>query len=428
MKADDWRKLGQSLQSNAELLQELALSDDYWMPMPANPNKDLAWLISKGLIDTEDENLYISSLLLDLGAKISLQGFERATPDLEEALIAIQQQSRGYLDSKRAGAEQDADKNRRQLGHTVRQVILHLRDDYIATRGFIEGNLGYSVSPAERLRDIQNAIDRIKRLHQKLTLFSYAALRQITEGDRELTRLLTSLRTSSLHAAIDQRRSDFSVLLNRLDTLSLTVRKRNRFRLLSESLENFMLAGNTLDVQAMLADPENTALFPAPILLPRGMIPLPEFAGDALDSIESLLANLPEPKHSAGDTKAEDAGTVDVQAVPLKPQAARQMDVPFARPHLAALISRMIETGQPQSATSYWVNEGDKGVEVRHWLYALSGYYMRLATERGGVHRMACQLVLKQRPALPHHGNKEVFDLMVTPNTRYRRTAGHAGS
>ncbi len=423
MRADDWRKLGQSLQSNAELLQELAQSDDYWIPMPANPNKDLAWLISKGLIDTEDDNLYISSLLLDLGAKISLQGFERATPDLEEALIAIQQQSRGYLDSKRAGAEQDADKNRRQLGHTVRQVILHLRDDYIATRSFIEGNLGYAVSPSERLRDIQNAIERIKRLHQKLTLFSYDALRQITEGDRELSRLLTSLRANSLHAAIDQRRSDFTVLLGRLDTLSLSVRKRNRFRLLSQALESFMLAGNTLDVQAMLADPGNTSLFPAPAMRPLGMIPLPEQAGDALDSIESMLANLPEPKHSPLDTTAEEAVSVETQAVPLKPQATRTMDVPFARPHLSALIARMIKTGRPQSATAYWVREGDKDVEVRHWLYALSGYYMRLATERGGIHRMEYRLALKHRPFLPHQGNKEVFDLIVTPGTQRRRIA-----
>lgn len=421
MKAEDWRRLGQALINNADLLQELSNAEDYWLPMPTNTNKDLAWLFSKGLIDTEEDTLHISGMLVDLGAQISLQGFERAAPDLEEALIAVQQQSQGYLESKRANAMDDADRHRRRLGHTIRQIILHLRDDYLSTRNFIEGNLGYSVSPAERLRDIQSAIERIKRLHQKLTVFSYDALRQVTLGDRELTRMLTGLQSNSLHAAIDMRRSDFTTLLGRLDTLSLSVRKRNKFRLLSQALDNFLLAGNTLDVHAMMADPDNTTLFPSPHLAPTASVPTPEKAGERINSFEALMVSLPEPKVKL-TAPEEVAVSSEKEAIAFAAQSKRPIEIPFARPHLFAMLAMLKDTGQPQSATAYWIRHGDKQVEIRHWLYALSGYYQRLANQRGGEHMMKYRLVLKHRPHRHHEGNRQVFDLMVARQSAHSRS------
>lgn len=420
MKAEDWLKLGRALQNNADLLQELTLAEDNWLPMPDNPNRDLAWLISKGLIDTEDDELHISGLLIDLGAQISLQGFERAAPDLEEALIAVQQLSDGYLESKRDGADDDADRYRRRLSHTLRQIILHLRDDYLATRGFIEGNMGYAVSPAERLRDIQGAIERIKRLHLKLTLFSYDALRQITRGDRELIRMLTGLHSSSLHEAIVQRRQDFTSLLARLDNLSVSVRKRNRFRQLYQALDSFMMAGNALDVPAMLSDIENTALFVAPPLMLGGMLPPPEQAGEAVSDFEQLMCALPEPKASALEG-SNDAADSPASLVPLKKPNQHPLSLPFAHAHLQAMIKTMKESGLPQSAARYWAEHGDQTIEPRHWMYALSGYYLRIARERGGKHKMECLLVPRLREHLALDGMRNVIDLLVTPNTQRRR-------
>lgn len=422
MKAEDWQKLGRAIQSNADLLQDLALAEDSWLPMPDNPNKDLAWLISKGLIDTEDDELHISGLLIDLGAQISLQGFERAAPDLEEALIAVQQLSAGYLESKRDGADDAADRYRRRLSHTLRQIILHLRDDYLATRSFIEGNMGYAISPAERLRVIQGAIERIKRLHSKLTLFSYDPLRQIAHGDRELIRLLTGLHSSSLHAAIVQRRQDFTTLLARLDNLSVSVRKRTRFRQLYQTLDSFMMAGNTLDVPAMMADTDNSALFVVPSLHLGGMLPPPEQTGEAVSDFELLLGALPEPKDATPES-IDEAGATAPALIPVRKPNQQAMNLPFAHPHLQAMIKAMRDTGQPQSAARYWAEHGDRVIEPRHWMYALSGYYLRLARERGGKNKMECQLIPRHREHLAHDGMRKVIDLLVVPHTE--RSRGH---
>ncbi|MAG64981.1 MAG: hypothetical protein CMK74_03800 [Pseudomonadales bacterium] len=422
MNADDWRRLGKALQGNAELLQELAQSDEHGVNMPENPSSDLGWLIAKGLVDNDDGSLFISSLLLDIGAYVSMPGFERAAPDLEEAMIAITHHCEGYLAAKRDKAKDDAERNLKRLGHTVRQITHHLRDESLSARNYIEGFVGYSSRPSERLRDIQNAQGRLKRLQQKLTPFSLHNLRPITRGDRELRRLLTREQAFSLHAAIVRRRSDFESLIGRLDALNATVRKRNEFRQLMQAVEGYLLAGNSLDLLALMNDPKSMHMLTAPPMSPAGMIPLPEYAGEEIAAFEAVLSGLPPPRERPHVEQTEGADTGSLR-VPVATSNKKALQVPFARQHLLAMANQLKVTGQPQSAQAYWLRHGSPDVEVRHWLYALSGYYLRLAADLGGKHRLPYGFEARTRPHSPHSGSRLVYDLIMVRNDQRARYA-----
>lgn len=415
MNADDWRRLGRALQGNAELLQELAQTDEHGVSMPENASADLGWLIAKGLLDNDDGSLFISSLLLDIGAQVSLPGFERTAPDLEEAMIAVTHHCEGYLAAKRDNAKDDAERNLKRLGHTVRQITHHLRDESLSARNYIEGFVGYASRPSERLRDIQNAQGRLKRLQQKLAPFSLHNLRPITCGDRELRRLLTREQAFSLHTAIVRRRADFESLIGRLDVLNATVRKRNEFRQLMQAIEGHLLAGNNLDLVALLNDPRSAHLLTAPSMMPAGMIPLPEYAGEEITAFEAILNELPPPRERLSIEIDEEADS-GPRNVPVAKASKKALQMPFARPHLLAMANQLKETDQPQSAQAYWVKHGDPAVEVRHWLYALSGYYMRLVTDLGGKHRLPYRFEARSRPHPPHSGSRLVFDLIMVRN------------
>lgn len=422
MNADDWRRLGKALQSNAELLQGLAQSYEHGVSMPENANSDLGWLIAKGLLDSEDGSLFISSLLLDLGAQVSMPGFERAAPDLEEAMIAITHHCHGYLAAKNEKASDDAERHLKRLGHTVRQITHHLRDESLSARNYIEGFVGYSSRPSERLRDIQDAQGRLKRLQQKLTPFSLHNLRPITRGDRELRRLLTREQAFSLHTAIVRRRADFESFIGRLDTLNASVRKHNEFRQLMQAIEGHLLAGNSLDLQELMNDPKSTHLLPAPAMSPTGMVPLPEYSGDQIAAFEAILNELPPPRER-DQIQLSEAVDSGARCVPVATSSKKALQVPFARPHLLTMANRLQRTGQPQSATAYWVEHGDPAIEVRHWLYALSGYYLRLAADLGGKHRLPYGLEPRSRPHPPHSGSRLVYDLIMVKNSKRARYA-----
>jgi len=420
--ADDWRRLGKALQSNAELLQELAQSDEQGVSMPENGNSDLGWLIAKSLLDNEDGSLFISSVLLELGAHVSMPGFERAAPDLEEAMIAIAGHCDGYLAAKSDRATDDAERHLKRLSHTVRQITHHLRDESLSARNYIEGFVGYSSRPSERLRDIQNAQGRLQRLQQKLTPFSLHSLRPVARGDRELRRLLTREQAFSLHTAIVRRRADFEGLIGRLDALNATVRKRNEFRQLMQAVEGYLLAGNTLDVLALTQDPESAYLLTAPAITPTGMLPLPEYAGDEISAFEAVLGELPPPRErdQIQHVELEDTGP---RCVPVSTASKQPLQVAFARPHLLAMASQLHKTGQPQSAVAYWIKHGDSAIEVRHWLYALSGYYLRLAADHGGKHLLPYGFEAHKRPHHPHSGSRLVYDLIMVQNSKRTRYA-----
>lgn len=378
MKAEDWRQLGKALQDNAELLETLAGADDTGIGEPESLGKSLAWLLSKGLIDCDAHTLHIGGLLLDIGAQISMQGFERAAPDLQETLYSIQQHCGGYLSAKKDNASDDMDRHQKRLGHTVRQVTHHLRDEYLSTRHFIEGGIGYASRPSERLRDIHHAIERLQRLHQKVLMFSYRDLSRLAQGDRTIARLLVGTQNTSLHASIQRRRTDFSGLIDRLDTLSMTVRKRNRFRQVMQAIEAHLLAGNSLDLLALADNPDNTRHIPAPRLTVGGHLPTPQHVGLQVEEIERFMASLPAPQtgrqSTRGDTDTE--GAV-IHAVPVRATVRESMDIPFARDHLKAMLGALVANGQPQSAVAYWREHGNPEIESRLWLYALD-YYVQL--------------------------------------------------
>tara|TARA_R110001592_G_scaffold29089_7_gene105859 strand:+ start:135 stop:1403 length:1269 start_codon:yes stop_codon:yes gene_type:complete len=377
LKAEDWRQLGKALQDNADLLETLAGADDTGISEPESLGRTLAWLLSKGLIDCDEHTLHIGSLLLDIGAQVSMQGFERAAPDLQEALISIQQHCEGYLSAKRDNASEDMDRHLKRLNHTTRQITHHLRDEYLSTRHFIEGGIGYANRPGERLRDIHNAIERLQRLHQKVLMFSYLDLSRLAQGDRTITRLLVGTQSTSLHASIQRRRTDFTGLIDRLDTLSLSVRKRNRFRQVMQAIESHLLAGNSLDLLALADNPDNTQHIPAPSMPVGGHVPTPRHAGLQVEAIEQFMASLPPPTAKRSQHGAVDDKPSVVSAVPVKASTKDSMESPFARDHLKVMLGALVESGQPQSAVTYWLKHGNPSIEPRLWLYALD-YYVQL--------------------------------------------------
>ncbi|WP_455233199.1 hypothetical protein [Geopseudomonas aromaticivorans] len=406
MRADDWIKLGEALKANAETLEAMALADDTGLPAPDRPTKGMSWLLQKRLVDEDNDMLHLSSLLLDLGAQISLQGFERVAPDLKESLIAIEQLCEAYHAAKFDNALDDMERHYKRLTYTTRQVITHLRNELSTTRAFLESGYGYSTRLTDRLRDIKHVIGRLQRLHEKLSLFSHAGLLPLARSDRALRRLLLD----NLLDAVSRNRLALDEMIGRLDRLSIAVRKRNRLRQVAQSVDLFLQSGNSVDLDPLLerADAAHWVL-----AAPQPMLGHPysdESDAEGFMVLEELIASLPQPKERPAPV--EQPKSREAVAVPPHSEALSAMEIPFAKPHLEAMLRELIATGEAQSSAAYWAEHGDPQVAVGIWLYALDGYVeLQQAISQTQSKRLNYRLTPTFAPFNRSSANRLILDL-----------------
>ncbi|HFI2215131.1 TPA: hypothetical protein ACGPO2_001602 [Pseudomonas aeruginosa] len=414
MKAEDWERLGEHLKANAEYLEGLALADDTGLPAPNRMTNGISWLMSKGLIEEDSELLHLSGLLLDVGAQISIQGFERVAPDLKETLIAIEQLCEAYHDAKAVNSINEAERHLKRLIHTSRQVINHLRNEHSQTRAFIEGGYGFSPRLSDRLRDIKNAIGRLQRLHEKLGLFSHTGLLQLTRSDHALRRVLID----GLLAAVSKNRLALDEMIGRLDRLSLTVRKRNRMRQVAHAVDLFLQAGNEIDLEPLLDRPDAAAWVRAEPMKPIGNVFCDVSAGESLDDLELFIGSLPLPKVRV--TPPEPVPR-DSKVVPPSTEEPREMERPFAREHLEAMLRMLIVSGNSQSALEYWEMHGDPNISNSIWLYALDGYVqLQAALSKTRGKALHYRLRPTFEPFSRVSANRRVLDLTLERTGRLR--------
>lgn len=421
MKAEDWREFGKALMDNAELLEAMACAEENSVPEPERINKGINYLNGKGLVDIDQRRLYMSGLMLDLGANLAQQGFSRGALDLQEALIHIQQNCEGYLKAKHENSTADAERHLKRLNFTVRQITSNLRDEALAARHFIESGLGYTSSTHERINDIHSAMQRLERISNKVILFDYKSLLNLGRGDRTINRTLVGLHAGSFNKSIISRREDILGLIGRMDALSAMVRKRNRFRQVMQSVDAYLMAGNTLDLTALLDNPDNNALIQAPAIHLGGYLPNPEQAISLKNDIDTLMANLPLPKQRSDiSAMAVEEDTVKSFAVPLNQSTKVELKEHYVKQHLNAMLKQWLKEKKPQSAMVYWRQHGSTGIEGRFWLLALDylvaveaaskatkglkvAYRVRhqyKPFEKGSANRTVVDLILERKPAI----------------------------
>jgi len=408
LKAEDWIRLGEHLKANAEILESMALMDESGMPMPDRMSKGLSWLLQKRLVDEDNDMLRLSGLLLDLGAQISLQGFERAAPDLEESLISITQLCEAYHSAKQDGALDDMERHYKRLAYAARQVATHLRNEASSTRAFLESGYGYSQRLSDRLAEISNVLNRLKRLHQKLSMFSDSGLRPLARGDRALHRLLID----SMLGAVSRNRQALDGMISRLNNLQSIVRKRNRQRQVVNAVDLFIQSGNSIDLSPLLERADAAQWLPARPLTITGVPYASESQTEAFSILEALIADLPQPK--SRPAAVIDGPNREAINVPPGQEDPTAMAPPFAKVHLESMLRALIESGEAQSAADYWVRHGDDSVELGIWLYALDEYVtLQAAIKRTKGRRLNYQVVPAIKPFSPASAHRVVTDLTL---------------
>ncbi|GLO12098.1 hypothetical protein PPUJ20028_06790 [Pseudomonas putida] len=370
MRAEDWATLGKHLVANATTLESIVQADEEGASKPEIMTQGIMWLIKQHLVDEFEGSLHPSSLLIDLGVRISSQRFELSAPDLQELLVKIEQACERYLSAKDVSLA-EAEKEQRTIWLAVRQVVTHLRDEHRATTEFIEGRYGFSPRFKDRLRDIRQAVERLERLAKTLDAFEYTKLWSWCQSDRTLRRLLLT----TLHSAIMRQRTRLGDLITRLDQLGVTVRKRNRMRQVVLAVESWIQAGNMPELDGIL-DRADAAEWPcaSPLSIGGYLHPAVEDS-QAIDDMALLIHALPAPRvrKAVDDPKTRPAARV----VPTELEVV-EAPVPFAQPHLEAMLARLKEQRTPQSASRYWEGNAEREYGVNVWLYALDAYYRNL--------------------------------------------------
>ncbi|MEZ1943683.1 hypothetical protein [Pseudomonas aeruginosa] len=408
MKAEDWVRLGEHLKANADLLEAMALADETGITPPERMTKGLSWLMSKGLVEEDSDLLHLSGLLLDVGAQISIQGFDRVAPDLKEILISIEEGCEAYHGAKAAGDPAETERHLRRVTNTTRQVVQHLRNEQNVTRAFIEGGYGFSVRLTDRIRDIKNAIDRLKRLHEKLGLFTHTGLLQLTRSDRALRGKLID----GLLGAVSRNRFALDEMIGRLDRLSLTVRKRNKMRQVAQAVDAHLQGGGVIDLEPLLERLDAAVWAGAAPLSLGGNAFCDVHAGENLEQLELLIASLPAPKVKAASAAA--AQERESKIVPSGANQEKELEKPFVRAHLEAMLRELIATGKPQSATAYWQDCGDPDIPDGIWLYALDGYaQLQAAFAKANGKKLNYRLVLTMAPHSRFSANRRVLELTL---------------
>jgi hypothetical protein len=408
VKAADWEELGKHLQANAAFLEELASADETGVPTPNRMTNGISWMMSKGLVEEDGEMFHLSSLLLDVGAQISIQGFERVSPDLKESLIVMEQLCEAYHDDKAANRTSETERHLKRLMHTSRQVINHMRNEHSQTRAFIEGGYGYSPRLSDRLREIKNAINRLKRLDDKLRYFSHVGLIKLSRSDRVLRRVLIE----GLLAAVSRNRLALDEMIGRLDRLSLAVRKRNKMRQVAHAMDTFLQAGNAIDLEPLLDRPDGAQWAGASSMPLNGHVYCDLQAGESLEELELLIGELPAPKTRLPANEPSQAR--GSRAVPPQASETLEMEKPFARDYLKAMLKKLGETREPQSAVEFWKTHGDPQVSMGIWLYALDGYVqLQVALSKTQGKKLFFRLNPTFEPFSRTSANRRVLDLIL---------------
>ncbi|MGZ0701494.1 hypothetical protein [Pseudomonas piscis] len=370
MRAEDWATLGKHLIANASTLELIVQADEEGASKPEIMTNGIMWLIRQHLVDEFEGSLHPSSLLIDLGVRISSQRFELSAPDLEELLVKIEQACERFQSAKDFSLA-DADREQRSIWLAVRQVVTHLRDEHRAATEFIEGRYGFSPRFEDRLRDIRQAVERLERLANKLDSFEYNKLSSWCFSDRTLRRLLIT----TLHNAVMRERTRLVDLIKRLDQLGVTVRKRNRMRQVVLAVESWLQAGNVPDLDDILDRADAAEWVSASPLALGGHLHPPVEDSQAIDDMALLIQSLPVPKvrKASDDPRARPPTRV----IPTEVEVV-EAPIPFAQPHLEAMLEALKESRTPQSASRYWADNAEREYGVNVWLYALDAYYRNL--------------------------------------------------
>ncbi|MBC3495737.1 hypothetical protein HU764_012130 [Pseudomonas sp. SWRI100] len=370
MRAEDWATLGKHLIANASTLELIVQADEEGASKPEIMTNGIMWLIRQHLVDEFEGSLHPSSLLIDLGVRISSQRFELSAPDLEELLVKIEQACERFQSAKDF-SHADAEREQRSIWLAVRQVVTHLRDEHRAATEFIEGRYGFSPRFEDRLRDIRQAVERLERLANKLDSFEYNKLSSWCFSDRTLRRLLIT----TLHNAVMRERTRLVDLIKRLDQLGVTVRKRNRMRQVVLAVESWLQAGNVPDLNDILDRADAAEWVSASPLAIGGHLHPPVEDSQAIDDMALLIQSLPAPKvrKASEDPRARPPARV----IPTEVEVV-EAPIPFAQPHLEAMLEALKESRTPQSASRYWADNAEREYGVNVWLYALDAYYRNL--------------------------------------------------
>lgn len=136
---------------------------------------------------------------------------------LNEVLHSIEHHAQQYLNT----VETDVSVGETHLERlllNVQQIERKLCDEFSVASAVVNGVKNIGLSSFGR-GEVRYAIERLKRLHEKLVLFTYERLSTIAQDDSGLRRILLYYNNkSSLLSIVQQRRRDFINLLDRLES------------------------------------------------------------------------------------------------------------------------------------------------------------------------------------------------------------------
>ncbi|MBU5719108.1 hypothetical protein ICN64_36000, partial [Pseudomonas aeruginosa] len=383
---------------------------------PEKMTAGLSWLVSQRLVDDCDGCLHPSSMLLDLGARIGAQRFELSAPDLQELLIRIEHGCERFHSAKE-GAPSELDRELQQVRLSVRQVVTHLRDEHRAATDFIEARYGYSSRFRDRLRDIDSAVKRLGRLSEKLMAFDRDKLSQWCHGDRSLRRLLLT----SLYESMDRCKTGIRDLIDRLNQLGTTMRRRNHYRRAAQGVFSWLQDGNSPDLDGILERADAANWVRATRLTNSGYLFPPVEDEKAIQEMLALIQAMPLPKVR----KMLLDPLVSREAVKVVPAAPEVEDAPepFVEPHFHRMLAALKRDLSPQSALAYWTEVAAGGFRSAIWLYALDAYYLKLMADAARVGTIP-RFVLSPVLAPPHEGfgNQVVVDLVLRLRNKGERS------
>lgn len=410
MKAEDWKRLGQSVAANAELLELLANTDELGVSAQEKGQKKLlSWLIAKNLIDVDDGVYSLSSLMLDLGAQISMTGFERAALDLEESIIAITNLCESYGSASDSGSVDRMARIEKKLSLRLRQIIKAIRSEIVSTRMFVEAGFNFSNSLSDQLREIRHVTDRLVHIHDRLSLFTYESLSPLCHDDRTLHRVIVKFFLS----ALSKQRAQLHDLITRLNKLSVAVRKRKRQRQLILVVDAWLDSGNILDLLPM----QDAKTYSGCIRAQGMSLSAHAVAGhtdaDYVAQLESIIASLPPPKEpSLRDAVQRSEG--EYSLVPDVELEQEEEVPPFAEPHLIAMLEAYKQARAPQSAVDYWLLNGHPEDDLKVWLCALDNYLLVLQSEvknTGG--KLNFSIIPEELPMSRYSANQYITDIWI---------------
>jgi hypothetical protein len=247
-----FKELANALSANSEILEELINSEDE-VHVP-NSSPSFNFLKNHGLIEQVDVDSFVpGEVLIELSKSITNSRHDMGgIKDLDDWIKGIEGLARKYNDYFEVNDIDELKAIRRRMKQASFSLISDYRKTIRSIDADISDTLGYSKNIHQRIKENEEAIERLKGIGAKIDSLTYKRMEGVSKhpGVKYILAIDLMRKRGDLNAYL-------GTILTKTERLLFQQRKMDLQTKRLRKLNRFMDSGGTVDVELLVLDAES---------------------------------------------------------------------------------------------------------------------------------------------------------------------------